>query len=284
MRSWANEPRVSRRLRSQLARWNQLNSSLDTIEHTELAVQAYASHNGDLQQGERFLAIYGLLQALVLQQDAVCHLDEALGGPGNAVVRDHGLQEIRSIRNYSVGHPTKADRNDTISHHKIARAELGRGFELVSAFDDGRRQFTYVSLANLMRKQRTGLARIMRKMVKELQQADLRKPVVLKRRAAHRAHKSARHAHQPKAQPQRSATRVHAAGKNSREDDGQRKAPAFRVEKHLAPVVPPKQKNDRRKKMVARPRELERRKSMRRRTGPPAMMQPQDLRPIEPRA
>jgi len=177
-----NQPRTARRLRRQLVRWNQLNSCLDTLQHTELAIQAFASHAGELSPGERYLAIYGLLQAMVLQQDAVCNLDEALGGPGNYVVRDEELQEIRKIRNWSVGHPTKADRRDSISHHHIRRVRLGSGFELYSAFDDGRHEFTFVSLAELIAKQRAGLRRILRRIVRELHAADIRTPVVIRRR------------------------------------------------------------------------------------------------------
>ncbi len=182
VRSWMNQPQTARRLRRQLVRWNQLNSCLDTLQHTELAIQAFASHAGGLSPGERYLAIYGLLQAMVLQQDAVCNLDEALGGPGDYVVRDERLQEIRKIRNWSVGHPTKADRRDSISHHHIRRARLGSGFELYSAFDDGRHEFTFVSLAELIAKQRAGLRRILRRIVRELHAANIRTPVVIRRR------------------------------------------------------------------------------------------------------
>src|SRR3569832_39578 len=168
IRSWINNPRRAKRLRREVGRWNQLCSCLDTLQQTELAMQAYASSAGDVGSGQDYLALYGLLQAMVLQQDAVCHLDEALCGKGTAVGNDRHLQDIRKIRNVSVGHPTKVDRRDVMSHHHISRPKIGKGFELVSAFDDGRRQFTFVSLEQLLRKQKLSVARMLRGIVKNL--------------------------------------------------------------------------------------------------------------------
>lgn len=180
IRSWIHNPRRAKKLRREVGRWNQLCSCLDTLQQTELAMQAYAATAGDVGSGQHFLALYGLLQAMVLQQDAVCHLDEALGGKGTAIGSDHHLQNIRKIRNVSVGHPTKVDRRDVMSHHHISRPKIGKGFELISAFDDGRRQFTFVSLSQLLRKQKLSVARMMREIVKNLDADTAMKTVKLK--------------------------------------------------------------------------------------------------------
>lgn len=198
------EPRVRRRLKSQVVRYNQLWSSLDTLRQTDMAVESYARHSGEAGTGSHYLALYGLLQALVLQQDAVCHLQEALGEKNSGIVTDNRLQEIRTIRNWSVGHPTKVDRRDTLSHHKIKRAKLGRGFELVSAFDDGRRQFTFISIADLIRRQRLVLGRMLRRVVADLPNFDLSRPAMISRRNEHlyRPKKSAaEEAKTPQAKP-----------------------------------------------------------------------------------
>ena len=60
------------------AAWNQLCSSLDAIGDTELAFDAYAALPEPSDEGTTYILVYGILQALVLQQDAVRHVAEAL--------------------------------------------------------------------------------------------------------------------------------------------------------------------------------------------------------------
>ena len=163
---WAGQ---QKQLRRNLPRWNQFRSSLDAIRQTHRAIEAYNHSNGDLTEDQRYLAIYGLLQALVVQQDAMCHLSEALQTKPVHMNRHKRLEEIRNIRNWTVGHPTKIDRYNTHSHHAIQRPQLGRGgFSLYSAFDDGREQYTYVPLLQLARLQRQVVSRLLRDMLREL--------------------------------------------------------------------------------------------------------------------
>ncbi len=169
LESWMDQPRHHRQLRRDIGRWNQMLSSLQALKQTNLAVTAFQKHGVKLSEGERFLAIYGLLQALVLQQDALCHLAEALKTTPVRLNRHRRLEEIRNIRNWSVGHPTKADRGPALSHHAIARPKLGRGgFSLHSSFDDGRFQYMYVPLPQLARLQRRVISALLRNMLNEL--------------------------------------------------------------------------------------------------------------------
>lgn len=169
LENWIDHPRHHRELRRDIGRWNQMLSSLQALKQTNLAVTAFQKHGAKLSEGERFLAIYGLLQALVLQQDALCHLAEALKTTPVRLNRHRRLEEIRNIRNWSVGHPTKADRGPALSHHAIARPKLGRGgFSLHSSFDDGRFQYMYVPLPQLARLQRRVMSALLRNMLKEL--------------------------------------------------------------------------------------------------------------------
>ncbi len=163
---WASQ---QKHLRRDLAKWNQFRSSLDAIRQTHRAIEAYNQVNEDLTDDQRFLAIYGLLQALVVQQDAMCHLSEALGTKPIHMARHKRLEEIRNIRNWTVGHPTKIDRYETRSHHAIQRPQLGRGgFSLYSAFDDGREQYTYVPMMQLARLQRRVVSHLLRGILAEL--------------------------------------------------------------------------------------------------------------------
>lgn len=165
-----------KQLRRDIAKWNQFRSSLDAIRQTHRAIEAYNHSNGNLNEDQRFLAIYGLLQALVVQQDAMCHLAEALGTTPVHMARHKRLEEIRNIRNWTVGHPTKIDRYETRSHHAIQRPQLGRGgFSLYSAFDDGREQYTYVPMLQLARLQRRIVSRLLRGMLAELNSLQVQK-------------------------------------------------------------------------------------------------------------
>ncbi|MGZ4839430.1 MAG: hypothetical protein ACXVZR_12850 [Terriglobales bacterium] len=177
--SWIEQPRVASRLERDLPRWNQLHSALDALHQTHIAIETYNHAGGSVGEGERLLAIYGLLQALVVQQDALCHLAEALQTRPVRLNRHRRLEEIRNIRNWTVGHPTKADRHLVQSHHAIRRPKLGRGgFALFSAFDDGRTQYAYVPLPQLARLQRRVISRWLRDINAELHQRDQRPPVM----------------------------------------------------------------------------------------------------------
>ncbi len=216
-----NQPPVRRRLQKQLARYNQLCASIETLRQTESAIEAFARFEGEVGSGGHFLALYGVLQALVLQQDAVCHLQEALGDPRKSVITNRQLQNVRSIRNWSVGHPTKVDRRDSLSHHKIRRARLGKGFELVSAFDDGRQQYAYVSIAELVRTQKLALGRLLRGMLPALRHIDLRKEVEIERRSDYRQPKKIEAS--PRRLPQHNATARHSAINSSEQSRSDRR-------------------------------------------------------------
>jgi hypothetical protein len=105
------------------------------------------------------------------------------------MARHKRLEEIRNIRNWTVGHPTKVDRYETRSHHAIQRPQLGRGgFSLYSAFDDGREQYTFVPLSQLARLQRRVVSHVLRDMLTQLntQEQPSKKPSIVVPKSAAR--------------------------------------------------------------------------------------------------
>jgi hypothetical protein len=179
LETWIRHGRTERQLQRDLGRWNQIRSSLNALRQTHIAIETFNRANGNLSHGERILAIYGLLQALVVQQDALCHLAEALGARPLRLNRHRRLEEIRNIRNWTVGHPTKIDRYDVASHHAITRTKLGRGgFALYSAFDDGRTQYTYVPLPQLARLQRRVISQLLRDLLAQVSEGGTQKETV----------------------------------------------------------------------------------------------------------
>ena len=94
--------------------------------------------------GAIYILVYGVLQALGLQQDAVIHLAEALGMKYEL---DPLLKEVREVQNASIGHPTK--RVGRARAHFICRISMTRaGFQLMTLYpEQGPTEFRGVSLA-----------------------------------------------------------------------------------------------------------------------------------------
>ena len=90
-----------------------LYSCLDTIEETEIAIESFLDSSINLSNvGGNYLSIYGVLQGLFIQQDAVKNLHEALEIP---YIVDPLLKEIREIRNNAVGHPTNRGNKEAFN-------------------------------------------------------------------------------------------------------------------------------------------------------------------------
>ncbi len=153
--------------------WLQACSALDVIGDTELAVDAYLQEGLGQPDGARYLSVYGLLQALYTQQDAVSHLCKALQIKFLTISSDWGeypaIRKVRDIRNRAIGHPTEAGRKEPFSYHFISRVTLTHhGFDLNSTYSDGHDEWQSVSLHDLIREQTDHLGQILDKTIEEL--------------------------------------------------------------------------------------------------------------------
>ena len=83
IRDFINQARRQHALLKDSGAWNQLCSSLDVIGDTELAFDAYDEAPDTDDAGATYILVYGVLQALVLQQDAVRHLPRLWAWPMN---------------------------------------------------------------------------------------------------------------------------------------------------------------------------------------------------------
>lgn len=157
--------------------WNQIVSSLDAIGDTEQALSAYLGrYPDDADSGSRYLFAYGVLHALYLQQDAVMHLSEAMGGrPAKQILGDKRIKAAREVRNRAVGHPTKKDRpkSDPVTTHQISRISLGQGgFDMLTADPKGKTQMEWVNVIRLIHDQREAVAEILEALDQELDRED----------------------------------------------------------------------------------------------------------------
>ena len=78
IRDYGQDPRHIQNLQVVRFTWHQLWAALDVIEDTELAIEAYLQSKYPTDIGERYLRLYGLLQVLFVQQDAMRHVIEAI--------------------------------------------------------------------------------------------------------------------------------------------------------------------------------------------------------------
>src|SRR5258708_1852739 len=152
IRNSINEPRKHYELRQNKALFSQMASALDTIEDAELAIAAFATEEVSEGAGPLYLATYGLLQAIYVQQDAVTNLCESLGIQ-DTYSNYPALKDIRDIRNASIGHPTKSDRKkgQPTSYHQISQRSMSKnGFQMLSHDDTGAAQFRDISIPALV--------------------------------------------------------------------------------------------------------------------------------------
>ena len=131
IRDLINSSRKQHQLLQDSALWYMLCSCMDTIADTEEALESFLKKDTDSSdKGRNYLRIYGALQALFVQQEAVENLHEALKIP---YTEDASLEKIRHIRIDAAGHPTK--RGNKKAFNFITRLTLSaQEFHLMTLY------------------------------------------------------------------------------------------------------------------------------------------------------
>jgi hypothetical protein len=143
-------------LLSRSADWNTLCSALDIVGDTELAFDSYLKQSRIEDAGLCYLQVYGVLQLLQTQQDAVADIGSALG------IKAHNspkLPHVRQIRSNSVAHPAAQKEDKTTKSHFIVRSSLTQhGFELMAVYS-GQTAYrqSHASIPSLVAEQRKAL-------------------------------------------------------------------------------------------------------------------------------
>jgi hypothetical protein len=131
-------------------------SSLDTIGDTEHSFDAYEALPEPKSFGEQYLIIYGVLQSLFIQQDAVSNVYAALDM--DYQLSPH-LKTIREIRNHSSGHPAEVERRRVRIFNHIQRFGLSIRIFKVGMFNvGGDLTMLDIDLPKLIEQQRDVLA------------------------------------------------------------------------------------------------------------------------------
>ncbi|WP_281540570.1 hypothetical protein [Maribacter aestuarii] len=134
IRDILNHPWKRELLFQDRVKWNKIWASLDTFDDTHKAITHYLNLDEFGPNDGGYLYIYGVLQAINLQQDALKNLLSALFDKTIDWETEYpDLYKIREHRNDSIGHPSK--RGNDKSFHMIGRYSISKvGFTLASYF------------------------------------------------------------------------------------------------------------------------------------------------------
>jgi hypothetical protein len=167
IRDLIDHPRRRRQLRDRGARWYQLCSAMDVIGDTELAMQYACQGVPSTSPGAAYVVIYGVLQALYLQQDAATRIAKCLG---LELELPPEIEEVRETRNAAGGHPSTYKGSGTgIVRYTASTA----GFELNIWAQKGGLTRKHVSLRALCVRQAQALRLFFADVVKKLEEEDL---------------------------------------------------------------------------------------------------------------
>lgn len=180
IRDLVNGPKLRDMLFADGRAWNMVCSSMDAVEDTDLATEAYLKiineHEAQeetppFDKGYSYLLCSGAMQTLFVQRYAVIKLSECLK-IGYCEDQYPALKEIREIRNASIGHPI--DWRGKHSVHIIQHSLGVSGFEMWVFSDDHSYETTMVSVPKLIADQRTCLAEVLQNIIDELRQRERR--------------------------------------------------------------------------------------------------------------
>ena len=191
IRDFIQHPRWLNPLLQDAPNWNMLASSFDTVADTEMAIKTYEATPDVQDVGARYLAIYGILQCLYVQQDAVESMVRAFEPGTEPVYRiesEPEADEVRKIRNKAIGHPTKeGDVNSKkrpgvqMSHFIVQHSMHKCGFRLMTTFADKTHAFMDVSITELIAKNRTVVERVLVRTMQKLEAAEMEHRMAFKK-------------------------------------------------------------------------------------------------------
>jgi hypothetical protein len=103
--------------------WDRLWAAMDALEDAQVAIDEF-----NKQEDVTYLHLYGLLQAFVVQQDAISHTKHTVGGTQITWARDEKkLNAIRRLRNETAGHPAEIRSRKGTVYCNIDRHSISKG-------------------------------------------------------------------------------------------------------------------------------------------------------------
>jgi hypothetical protein len=168
IRELINKPILNSLLSKDHKKWNLMCGSLDAVQSAQMAVDAYSDLDKDnIRDVGTHLIIYGLFQALYVQQDAVSNLCESMGMALDIKNQYPELYEIRQLRNKGIGHPTPS------SKYKKPKSTHGMlidndSVELFSYTETGDFSHAKYKISDCIKKQSHSLCKILQKAIEKM--------------------------------------------------------------------------------------------------------------------
>lgn len=154
------------------AAFHQADAAIFVARDADLAMDAFLAKRDAPKERYLYLETYGYLQALFVQQDAICNLWEAMMPASKKWKRSKRLTEIRELRNASIGHPSKQGGGKKAKFHVISQSTMSvNGFELHTHTASGRFSTRWVKLPEMAEVQRRFLARRVKGITANLRRA-----------------------------------------------------------------------------------------------------------------
>lgn len=173
VRDRINRGRKQHELLGRSADWNKLCSALDIVGDTELALDSYLKQPHIDDPGLCYLHVYGALQLLQTQQDAVAQICTALG---IKTQRSPKLPQIREIRSSSVAHPAAQKEDKKTKSNFIVRHSVRQhGFTLMTVYSDGTPYSrSFVDIPHLVAEQRNSLRGVLEEVLAKMDEAEMK--------------------------------------------------------------------------------------------------------------
>jgi uncharacterized protein with HEPN domain len=128
-------------------------TSMYLLQDTVESLHAHRAKSFSADPMEAYTEFWGIMQALIIQQDSICELYEAITSKQIDTTSMVSWRSLRELRNMCAGHPAKKDRPKSMP---VTRTFMARGFGDYSAIryekwqSDGSRSFPTVNLGELI--------------------------------------------------------------------------------------------------------------------------------------
>ncbi len=182
IRQFIQHPRRFDPLLKNVPNWNVLASAMDVVSDTEWAITSYEKEDF-LDKGLIYLVLYGLLQAMYAQQEALQNLVRALKTePEYNITGEPEVELIRRVRNQTVGHPTmrpgskiRKDGNpgEQTSHGIVQYSLRKEGFTTITASSLNETRFDHYMTEDLIARNRAVAVRVLTRTKAHLEQIEM---------------------------------------------------------------------------------------------------------------
>jgi hypothetical protein len=113
--------------KNDLDAWNALCVAMDTLGDTCSALDEYEASGFGKNLGEQYLRMYGFFQSIFLQQDSIRQLHNTFVHSDLRTNAESAWQQLRDIRNLTVGHPIEKNSRGEIERCFISQTMIKSG-------------------------------------------------------------------------------------------------------------------------------------------------------------